>query len=382
MVETTSSNPGQWKFKYLKLNDGRTIKIQTYYNLNFFISYENIQEINKPQKERFRDLISNAEIVDGFTEDDYALLSDKDLEIIAEGLSRRKELSLSPIDNVLDEIDEEISIIAKTVSKALEPLQEKISQVVNPLQEKITEVMKPLQPLSKKLEETYAPLAKQMQSITKQWSEAITKFLKEQKEYLDAKEMAALIATKYDWFIAFDFYVGKEFFEKLVELDEMNPNNEEIDDLFINYYDLETRKQMIRDLKEIELIKEYEEILSQIEYGYERELYYLVIPTLFTMIEGMVAKGFQHKGYLGGPQIKEYVNDLLDGYEAQSLQEIINNRMLASFKHGEMVDSPISRHAILHGGDIDYGMEATALRVFLIFFHLAFAIGLRNIKND
>lgn len=170
MVETTSSNPGQWKFKYLKLNDGRTIKAQTYYNLNFFISYENIQEINKPQKERFRDLISNAEIVDGFTEDDYALLSDKDLEIIAEGLSRRKELSLSPIDNVLDEIDEEISIIAKTISKALEPLQEKI-----------TEVMKPLQPLSKKLEETYAPLAKQMQSITKQWSEAITKFLKSKK---------------------------------------------------------------------------------------------------------------------------------------------------------------------------------------------------------
>lgn len=188
MVETTSSNPGQWKFKYLKLNNGRTIKIQTYYNLNLFIAYEKMHKISEYPKERFRYLISYAEIVDGFTEEDYVLLSEKDLEIIAGGLSRKKELSLHPIDNVLNEIDEEISIIGETLSKALEPLLEKISQAVNPLQEKITEVMKPLQQLSKKLEETYAPLAKQMQSITKQWSEAVTKFLKEQKEYLDAKK--------------------------------------------------------------------------------------------------------------------------------------------------------------------------------------------------
>lgn len=88
--------------------------------------------------------------------------------------------------------------------------------------------------------------------MTTQWSETVNKFLEERREYLDAKEKASLIASKYDWFIAYDFYVGKEFFERLVELDETVSGSAKIDDLFIEYYGGDIRKQIISDLTDIE----------------------------------------------------------------------------------------------------------------------------------
>jgi hypothetical protein len=92
----------------------------------------------------------------------------------------------------------------------------------------------------------------------------------------------------------------------------------------------------------------------------------------------MVARGFKHKGNMNGKILKKYISELLEGDKTESLQEIINKRMLVSFEHGKEVNSPISRHAILHGGDIKFGTEAAALRLLLIFYNLAFTIGFRD----
>ena len=96
--------------------------------------------------------------------------------------------------------------------------------------------------------------------------------------------------------------------------------------------DEDVSKYGIVEGKHIEGRVYYEEILNQIECGYEQKLFYLVIPALFALIEGMIARGFQHKGRMNGKQLKEYINELLDGDETESLQEIINKRMLVSFE--------------------------------------------------
>lgn len=370
-----NSKPEYQKYKQLRLTGGQLIGVQTYFSFRLYIAYEGMENCYDSQIERFRDLICKAEIIEGFTQEDYRQLSVDDLEIIASKILEDRKSAKAYGDSVFTDFFLEMD-------KEIKELRESIARSFRPLQEKMVEVIKPFQKLSKRIGELYAPIASQIQAMTAQWSETVNKFLEERREYLDAKEKASLIASKYDWFIAFDFYVGKEFFERLVELDETASESKEIDALFTEYYGGDIRKQIISDLIDIEVTKEYEEILNQIECGYEQKLYYLVIPALFALIEGMIVRGFQHKGRMNGNQLKEYINELLDGNETESLQEVINKRMLVSFEHGKEVDSPISRHAILHGGDIKFGTEAVALRLLLIFYNLAFAIGLRDVMKE
>lgn len=359
------------KYKQLRLSDGRLVSVQTFFSFSLYIAFKGLKKNYDSQKERFRDLIRNGEIFEGFTPDEYRDLSEADLEIIASGILENRKATKQPGESVF-------TIFFLEMEREIKESAESVAQAFRPFGKNMTEVTKSLQELSKRIGELFAPIAAQILTMKAQWSETVNSFLEEHREYLDAKEKASLIASKYDWFIAYDFYVNKEFFEKLIELDEKSSQTKELDDFFTGYYDADLRNQIISDLKDMDSTKEYKEILNQIEYGYAHELFFLIVPTLFTLIEGMIARGFQHKGRMNGKQIKEYINELIDGDETESLQEIIDKRMLVSFEHGKEIDSPISRHAILHGGDIEFGTEAVALRLLLILYNLAFAISLRN----
>lgn len=367
--------PEYQKYKQIRLSDGQFIGVQTYFSFNVYIAYEEIESCYDCQIEKFRDLICKAAIIENFTQEDYRQLRDADLEIIASEILEKRKSTESSEDSVFTDIFLEMD-------KEMKEIRESVARSFRPLQKKIAEVIKPFQELSISIRVLYAPIVSQIQTMTTQWAETVNNFLEERREYLDAKEKASLIASKYDWFIAYDFYVNKEFFEKLVELDEAISDSKEIDTLFTEYYGVDIRKQIISDLIDMVVTNEYKEILNEIGCGYDQKLFYLVIPALFALIEGMIARGFKHKGRMNGGQLKEYINELLDGDETESLQEIINKRMLVSFEHGKEVDSPISRHAILHGGDTKFGTEAVALRLLLIFYNLAFAIGLRDVMKE
>lgn len=369
------SKPEYQKYKQLSLTDGQFIGAQTHFSLRLYIVYERMENCYDSQIERFRDLICNTEIIEGFSENDYRQLSIDDLKIIAcEILKDRK--------SVKDSAESVFTDFFLEIDNRIKELKESIVRSFRPVQERMVEAIKPFQELSKRIGEIYDPIVSQIQAMTIQWSEEVNKFLEKNREYLDAKEKASLIASKYDWFISYDYYVSKEFYERLVELDETESDSTKIDNLFIEYYKGDIRKQIISDLIDIDVTKEYKEILNQIECGYDQNLFYLVIPVLFALIEGMIARGFNHKGQMNGTQLKDYINKLLDGAETESLQEVINKRMLVTFEHGKETDSPISRHAILHGGNIEFGTEAVALRLLLIFYNLAFAIGLRDVMKE
>lgn len=369
------SNPEYQKYKQLMLSDGRLVGVQTFLSLSLYIAFKELKNDYDSQKERFRDLIRNGEIIEGFTPDEYRDLSEADLEIIVSEILENRKSTKQPGESVF-------TIFFVEMEREIKELTESLAQAFRPLEKNMTEVTKSFQELSRRIGELFAPIAAQIVAMKAQWSETVNNFLEERREYLDAKEKAALIASKYDWFIAYDFYVSKEFFEKLVELDGNSSETKELDALFTEYYGADIRNQIISDLIDMDATKEYEEILNQIEYGYSHKLFFLIVPTLFTLIEGMIARGFQHKGRMNGKQIKEYINELIDGLETESLQEIIDKRMLVSFEHGKEIDSPISRHAILHGGDIEFGTEAVALRLLLILYNLAFAIDLRNAMEE
>src|SRR5690554_1879712 len=78
-----NSKPEYQKYKQVSLTDGQLIGAQTYFSFRLYIAYEGMENCYDSQIERFRDLICNAEIIEGFTENDYRQLSVGDLEIIA-----------------------------------------------------------------------------------------------------------------------------------------------------------------------------------------------------------------------------------------------------------------------------------------------------------
>lgn len=111
--------------------------------------------------------------------------------------------------------------------------------------------------------------------------------------------------------------------------------------------------------------------------------YYLSIPALLAQIEGIIASGFNHEGYMGERTLKNYIEQL-----SRSNNEIIGeifksfylNYILAGFAHGSEANSSLSRHAILHGGDISYGTKENSLKTIILLDYLQDA--LKQIKDQ
>lgn len=368
------------KMIILKIDNGNFVKFLTCFTFNMIFAYQEVNSFHETSKEKFRDFISKADLIKDFKESDYLLLTDRDLIKIAMSFHEVEEQYIASDEDVFKEVFSKIEEKEKQVKESLFGIFNSfdLSLTMN----KIAGTVKSIQEMGKMFAENIAPVVIQIQAVGKQWAETIGKFVLENDMYLDAKEKAALIATKYDWFIAYDLYTSKGFYESLVDLDSQEASIEIIDNLFIKYYNEELRNKMLEDLRSIDFLEQYDEIINQIEIGYNNELYYLVVPSLFVLIEGMVARGFNHTGQMRGSQMSGYLEELLKNESANSLHEIINKRMLVSFKHGHEIDSPISRHAIIHGGDINYGREAVALRLFLIFYNIALALGFRKIAID
>jgi len=120
-------------------------------------------------------------------------------------------------------------------------------------------------------------------------------------------------------------------------------------------------------------------ILRNVVKCHKQKMYYASVTGILPQLEGIIAESFNHKGKLDGEQLRIYLQYLLvipenelnnlsleDAFRKYYLQYI-----LVSFKHGQTIHSEISRHAILHGGHIDYGHEENSLKLILLFDFLA-----------
>ena len=94
----------------------------------------------------------------------------------------------------------------------------------------------------------------------------------------------------------------------------------------------------------------------------------VAIPALLAQLEGIIVDVFRHTGRMGGETYKEYVQRLSgkDDFFGVQLDEFVGSIVLARFKHGDALDSDLSRHAILHGADTNYGTELNALKVIML----------------
>lgn len=110
------------------------------------------------------------------------------------------------------------------------------------------------------------------------------------------------------------------------------------------------------------------DILREAVVAASQGLYAVAVPTLLSQLEGVIADGAKHTGYMGSPAYKSHVKDLAarDNLFGSILHDYVSSALLTNFLHGTSPNSELSRHAILHGGDVRYGTRLNATKAIML----------------
>lgn len=143
------------------------------------------------------------------------------------------------------------------------------------------------------------------------------------------------------------------------------------------YYE-RTMRRKLSDWRAAPWLQPRFHILEAAASAHLREEYVLSIPAILPQIEGIIADGYAHRGIMTGPMMIQYTDSLFRADDLDSMDEMarvfITGTLLVTFKHGVRVASPLSRHAVLHGADVNYGTAANSLRAILLFDYLQYSM--------
>ncbi len=101
--------------------------------------------------------------------------------------------------------------------------------------------------------------------------------------------------------------------------------------------------------------------------------YYASTILILSQVEGVIADGFYHSGRMGGKKVEEYVKKFSEtgtDDKDRAFKKFIEDIVLVQFHHGEKLNSYMSRHAIMHGGDTQYGTWENSIKAILLFDYL------------
>lgn len=204
------------------------------------------------------------------------------------------------------------------------------------------------------------------------------------EETRDTREKFGLIMLEVGWPPPNELTLKGE--RKIVELYEeegAEAVERALEEQLPEVYDEETLDTLVERWRNRQLLDDRIPILEQAVEAHTKGLYYLSIPAIYAQIEGTVVDGFGHTGWLSG--YDDYVEELLDTNEwwtdDQIIRELILDEVLADFKHGDPLPSEMSRHAILHGADVNYGTSTNSLRAILLFDKVQEAFRLVSTPN-
>lgn len=114
-------------------------------------------------------------------------------------------------------------------------------------------------------------------------------------------------------------------------------------------------------------------IIEEAIDSHKKGKYFSSVATLLPQIEGIFADGTDHKGDMN---IRSKIKLILDNSDnklfsfEKEIQSFYLTIVLDKFGHNEPINSILSRHAILHGGDVNYGTKENSLRCIILFDYL------------
>ncbi|EJQ09785.1 hypothetical protein IE3_03361 [Bacillus cereus BAG3X2-1] len=146
-------------------------------------------------------------------------------------------------------------------------------------------------------------------------------------------------------------------------------------------YNKEMLTEMHNSWQQAEWLEKRLPIISTVIEGHLNGYYMLTVPTILAQMEGILVEGilkleavapdeqikFKHqKSFLGQFLLGDKGSFSFD----EQIEEFYLNTVLVNFDRGKEVESDLSRHAILHGEDVNYGTKVNSLKGILIFDYL------------
>lgn len=163
-------------------------------------------------------------------------------------------------------------------------------------------------------------------------------------------------------------------YDEEVDADELQRFALPVEGKVLEYYPEESVRGMLEDWRGRHLLARRFHILEAAIDAHCRGGYWLSVPVLLAQAEGIVADGFNHKGRMNASQYGAYRAELFEAGDDELTPAAVNDALVefcasvvyVAFAHGEPLSSTLSRHAILHGGDVAYGTEASSLKLLLL----------------
>lgn len=158
-----------------------------------------------------------------------------------------------------------------------------------------------------------------------------------------------------------------------------------VDEFMLEYYNNEAILAFLDKWKKNNFLSNRLNVLEPAIQAHIKGDYVLSIPSIIPQIEGVIAERFAHEGVLRGKHLKVYVEKLLDRHFIKSFDDSVSkfvlDILLVQFEHGRVINSSLSRHAILHGADYMYGTQTNSLKIILLFDYIQTALSKLS-KND
>ncbi|MCA1788645.1 MAG: hypothetical protein LC667_01975 [Thioalkalivibrio sp.] len=150
---------------------------------------------------------------------------------------------------------------------------------------------------------------------------------------------------------------------------------EDVEELFVNYYAAHRLREVVQSWHERRLNPRRLRIVEQAVAAHVERRFELSVPTILPQIEGTIAEIFGHVGRLSIKEVRRYLQmafrrgSRFDKIGAAFFVEVLFDQ----FQWGSPIPT-LSRHAILHGADLEYATAAKSLRLILIFDQLQAAM--------
>lgn len=108
-------------------------------------------------------------------------------------------------------------------------------------------------------------------------------------------------------------------------------------------------------------------ILEQAVIAHQQGLYFVSVPVFCSQIEGYLADSSKDSGRIKQKVLIEVFGDMKRyHFFSELLQEFAKTILFAGFDRGSESSSTLSRNAILHGHDLEYGTKENSLKLLML----------------
>jgi hypothetical protein len=269
--------------------------------------------------------------------------------------------------------------LAGMISKQLEPVQwllNKPSRQLAAMADPMTDLMKAI--TGEEIKKAFDDLSRSFQvahgwgDLFEQTGKAVLAFARDSERY-----RVTMLRLGWPPPLEIPVTLGR----KLVKLWESEAATEQdISAVIVEFYGSEELERLLRRWRQRRWLSRRMPILDDAVRAHARGEYNLSIPALLPQLEGALGDAFRHVGRLSSRDLERYTDELVrsDGHPTgdsflAAAREVYLNSILVPFHWGDPLPT-LSRHAILHGADTEYGTAENSLRAILLFDYVQAAV--------